>query len=141
MKKAEYFILEHYSNGKNNTVRITRSEAERAIYAQVTGRVFLGKDGSIAGNNISSVKADLHRAMGFNADYRMNNEDYAYVKRDAPEYLGAMEYVNEKVKYLIDHKQENLIGTDFVIPELEKPKELSKLSEGIAKKFQIDERK
>jgi hypothetical protein len=137
MKKAQYFVLEHYSDNKNNRVKITRMEAERAVYAMATGRVFLSANGAIAGNSISSIKPDLHRAMGFNEDYKFTGEDYRYVERDVPEYLNAMEYINTKVKYCIEKKQENLIGTDFDIPELQKPEEVSKISGKISNNFKI----
>jgi hypothetical protein len=137
-KQAEYFRLYRFGDEKIG-IPITRAEAERAIYAQATGRVFLSKEGSISGSSISAVLPDFNRALGYNEDYRLTGEDRQYIKRDAPEYIGSFEELNTRVKHLIDTKREHLIGILVSLPELERelPKELSAQSAEIAKKFDI----
>jgi hypothetical protein len=138
MKKAEHFRLYRFGDEKIG-IPITRAEAERAIYAQATGRVFLSKEGSISGNSISAILPDFNRAMGYNDDYRLNGEDRLCLKRYAPEYIGSFEELATRVKYLVDTKKEHLIGTLVEIPELEvhAPKEISAQSAQIAEKFRI----
>lgn len=137
MKKAENFRLFKY--GDKTGVPLTRAEAERAVYAMATGKVFLCKNEAIAGSAIMSIKADFNKVMGFNPDYVLIGEDYEYIKRDAPEYLNAMDEINTRVKHLTDTKREHLIGTLVEIPELEihERKEISAQSAQIAKKFRI----
>lgn len=137
-KQAEYFRLYRFGDERIG-IPITRAEAERAIYAQATGRVFLSKEGSISGSSISAVLPDFNRALGYNEDYRLQGEDRQDIKRYAPEYIGAFEELNKRVKHLIDTKREHLIGTLVSLPELERelPKELSAQSAEIAKKFDI----
>lgn len=138
MKKAEYFRLYRFGDEKIG-IPITRAEAERAIYAQATGRVFLSKEGSISGSSISAILPDFNRAMGYNEDYRLNGEDRQEIKRYKPEYIGAFEELNIRVKHLMETKREHLIGTLVTIPELERevPKQISDKSAEIAENFRI----
>jgi len=137
MKKAEHYRLFKY--GDKTGTPLTRAEAERAVYAMATGKVFLCKNEAIAGSAIMSIKADFNKVMGFNPDYVLIGEDYGEVKRYFPEYINAMDEINTRVKHLIETKREHLIGTLVEIPELEvhAPKEISAQSAQIAENFRI----
>lgn len=57
-------------------ISIEGSELKKAVIAQVTGKVVIFKEGSIAGNSIISVLPDYNKEMGWNRDYKLGAEDY-----------------------------------------------------------------
>lgn len=63
-------------------VSIGEEDLDRAIYAQLTGAVFLSDGGTIAGNRIEMIVPDWNRIVGFSPGRRMDSEDWAEIKRN-----------------------------------------------------------
>jgi hypothetical protein len=110
--------------GKNSFQRIDETELDKAILAQISGKVFLGKEGTIAGNNIIAIEPDYHRAMGFNDGYELQPDDWIYIRRDCKEYDGFIGKSVERIKSLMTNK-----------PFIEKP--ISDDVKKLANKFKI----
>jgi hypothetical protein len=93
-------------------IRIDESELEKAIYAQMTGKVAVLNGGTVRGSNIISITPDLHRAMGYNDGYELVAEDFAEIRNSGIENKAreCFEEKKSKVYELIANKQEHLIG-------------------------------
>lgn len=116
MKKLYFKLLRAYGN---DHVSIEEAELEKAIYAQVSGDIFIGPGGSIAGNKIEMIVLDIHRTAGYNEGYRMQPEDWSYIRRD----FGGQDIRNlaekkfltatDSVKLNIERNRPDLIGKDM----------------------------
>ena len=120
-------------------IPIDETELEKAIYAQMTGKVAIFEEGTMAGNYISAIIPDYHASMGWNYGYKLQPEDWNYIRNDLPDYRNLIEDAKKRVEFLIRTKQERLIGKDVDLPELEKgkDKDLGELTGGLADKFKI----
>ena len=115
-------------------VSLKESELEKAVHAQVSGKVLIVSGGTIAGNRIEMIVPDYHKSMGWNYGYKMQPEDYADVKRTFGDMQSRIGIAGNRVRFLTETNQEHLIGLNVDIPELKKP---DGLSSGIANKFKI----
>lgn len=104
--------------GYEKAITITEDELPKAIYSQIEGKTVFFKDTSVNGKYISLIEPDYHLAMGFNEGYKLQAEDYQYIKRDCIDYLGYIEKVKQQVVDLIQSGQTATIGN---------PEEMQKL--------------
>lgn len=65
-----------FGYGKEEFYSITEDELPKALRAQMEGSIFMGEEGTIAGNNIMAIMPDYNRILGLNRDYTMIGEDY-----------------------------------------------------------------
>lgn len=106
--------------GKSDFISIGEEELDKAIYAMVSGKVAIFKNGSVAGNNIISILPDYHRAMGWNHGYDFLPEDWKQINIRCKGYQGLVEEAKNRVNHLMQSGQTHLIGQ----PKSEKLKEI-----------------
>ena len=87
----------------NDFISIDETELHRAVIAQATGKIGIFKEGTVAGNNIISIKEDWSRMMGYNRGYELNDENYNDIPRKLKEeartaYLRGSEEANAKLE-------------------------------------------
>lgn len=70
-----------YGYGKDDFYSVDEDEMPKALAAQITGKVAILKEGTIAGNSIISIKPDYNRLMGYNREYELTSEDYKEIGR------------------------------------------------------------
>ena len=99
-------------------VIIEEKDLARAIYAQITGKVFIG-NGTIAGNKIEMIVPDYHKTMGWNYGYKLYPEDFREIKSNCGDMQARIGDAGNKVRYLMANGKEHLIGTNVHIPELD----------------------
>jgi hypothetical protein len=141
MSYKKYFkLIRGY--GPEDYIGIDDTELEKAQYCflEKVDSIFSG--GAIRGAEIKAIQEDYHRTMGWNRGYKLGAADFEELA-DKGIDRGMRDLLletKERVMYLIKTNQTGLIGTDFKIPALETPanKEIKKLSDGIANKFNIN---
>lgn len=69
-------------------IPIDETELPRALYAQISGKVVILKNGSISGNSIFSITPNYHKAMGWNSEYKLTPDDYSEINRRCKDYQG-----------------------------------------------------
>lgn len=116
MKNIYFKLLRTYGN---DYISIEEAELEKAIYAQLSGDIFVGPGGTVAGNKIEMIVLDINRSAGFNEGYRLLPEDWGYVRRDfgghdlrdlaEKKFLAA----SDKVKLYVEQNRTDLIGKDM----------------------------
>jgi hypothetical protein len=74
----------------NENISIDETELARALYAQITGKVAILKNGSVSGNQIFSITPDYHKAMGYNEDYKLTPEDHKEIAGKCRDYIGVV---------------------------------------------------
>ena len=85
--------------GKDEFISIDETELGRAIRAQVSGRIALFKEGTVAGNHIISIIPDYNKELGFNRDYQMTEMDYKGLgKRAIQEHRLLLEEVENDIQ-------------------------------------------
>ena len=120
---------------------IDETEVEKAEYAHLTKKDAIYSGGSVSGSRIIAVAEDYHRAMGWNRGYKLGALDYEELKEKGidREYRKFLAEKKDKVHYLIETKQEHLIGKNIAIPELEKPQhnEISEAAKQLSGKLKV----
>ena len=124
-----------------------RCDLEKALYAQKFGEVVQIGNRQINGKYIISIQPDYHKYTGWYESYNppMDGDDLQQIERDCPSDLDEIvRQKREKVDWLISKRQQNLIGKNITIPELENKEEnimlnpaIQKISDGLANKFKI----
>lgn len=74
----KYFKVQKGYN-VDDYISIDETELRKAIIAQVTGKIAIFSEGTIAGNSIMSITPDYNRQMGWKRDYKLTGEDYDYI--------------------------------------------------------------
>lgn len=120
----------------NNHFTIGEDELEKAVFSFITGKPVVFKSGA-ALRHIESIMPDYHATMGWNEGYKLGADDFAYIRSNGVDRKLSKKYeeITTKVQYLIETKQEHMIGKNINIPELSaKTDERHKLlSEDIAR--------
>jgi hypothetical protein len=89
----KYFKLKTFGD----SISIDETELARALYAQVTGKVAILKNGSITGNQIFSITPDFHKAMGYNEGYKLTPEDHNDISNRCKSYDGFIGDVKQQL--------------------------------------------
>lgn len=113
---------------QNDFVSIDENELELALHIfNVDGKAVF-KNGVARGKDIIAIKEDWHKAMGINQAWKLNEDDYNEMAKQGidTKYRGAITEAKERVRYLVDNKKENLIGTGIDIPELQPVKQVER---------------
>jgi hypothetical protein len=141
MYSKYYKIIRGYS--AEDYIEITPDELEKAFYCFLTKKDSVYSGGAVKGSEILAIQPDYHRTMGWTRGWKLTADDYTELRQrgiDKKMQL-QIEKTKDKIQYLMQTKQENLIGKNVEIPELEKgrqlPEDIKKLSDGIADNFKI----
>lgn len=107
--------------GQEDFIPIDESELEKAIYCHMARKDGAFSMGSINGSHISAVMPDWHGSMGWNYAYKLGADDWDDIRSKGVDKKIQLliEEAKSKVQYLIETKQENLIGTGFQMPKIE----------------------
>jgi hypothetical protein len=139
MSYKKYFkLIRGY--GPEDYIGIDETELEKAQYCFLEKKDAIFSGGAIRGSEIKAIQEDYHRTMGWNRGYRLGSDDFEQlsstgVDRGMRELLAASK---EKVIYLVKAGRPELIGTDFKVPKLDKPREIIEGSKQIADKFNLN---
>lgn len=116
-------------------IEIKQDELEKAYYCFLAKKDGVFSGGAIRGSQINSIRPDYHRTMGWNRGYKLEAMDYDDLRNkgiDRKMQL-QLEGTKDKVQFLIESKQENLIGKGFELPKLNEG--VTSISASIAEKF------
>lgn len=118
-------------------VPIDETEYEKAIYAFLKSRPAIFELGAVS--RIESIIPDLNKINGWYSDYKPNADDSAEIEKAKEIARPFMAKMKEKVQYLIETKQEHLIGKNIVVKELEEKQthQLSGSVKTLVDKFKI----
>lgn len=101
-------------------IEINETELEKAEYAFLMKKDAVYSGGAIKGSDISMIQPDYHRMMGWNRGHKLNDYDYAELGQKGldKKMRDQLALNKEKVQYLINSKQEHLIGKNIDIKAL-----------------------
>lgn len=121
----------------NRYVPIEEDEYEKALYAFLKGKPAIFEMGAVS--RIESITPDLNKMLGWYSDYKPNADDNADLDRVREGIRPYMAKIKERVQYLIETKQEHLIGKNVEVPELDKPQNnpLSGEIKSLGDKFRV----
>lgn len=107
--------------GQDDFIPIEEEELEKAIYCHMARKDGAFNMGSINGSHISAVMPDWHGTMGWNYAYKLTADDWDDIRSKGVDtkVQKFIEGAKNKVQYLIETKQENLIGKGFEMPKIE----------------------
>lgn len=102
-------------------VEIEKDEVEKAYYCFLEKKDSIFSGGAIKGSNILMIKPNFHKAMGWNRGYKLDEYDYAEIKKTGLDRRmeNFLQDKKDRVHYLISHGKQDLIGKNIEIPELE----------------------
>ena len=141
MYSKKYKIIRGYN--AEDYIQIEESELEKAYYCFLNKKDSIYTGGAVKGSEIIAIQPDYHRTMGWNRGYKLGPDDYNELREKGIDRKMQLQLENtkDKVQYLIQTKQENLIGKNAQIPALEKgremPEDIKKISGEIANNFKI----
>lgn len=120
----KFLIQTGYST--NDLMQIDHTEVEKAIYCHITGAVGVFSSGSISGKHIIKVVPDYNAELGWPPDHKLDGYDYNDLDRQGlrGKYMNFLSEQRERVNYLIESKQEHLIGKGVPLPELKRYNEV-----------------
>lgn len=110
-----------YGTWSTDFIVVDGDELEKLHYAKRKGAFFTGKYGDVDTTKIISVRPDFKETYGAMPEYELVGEDYDEIERTHGDIRSLVGKAEDRVRYLIETKQENLIGTGAKIPELERP--------------------
>ena len=126
---------------ESDYVSIDDSELELALYIFLTDGKAIFKSGVVRGKDIIAITEDWHKALGVNPKWKLDADDWNEIHKRGigREYKGSITIAKMRVQFLIESKQEHLIGKGGHIPELEavENKQLSGEVESLAKKMSV----
>ena len=114
--------------GENEYVPIDEDELETALFVFLTEGKGIFKNGVVRGKDIIGITEDWHKAMGWNKGYELSADDWIDIKEKGvqAEYQGLIGEKKEKIQYLIQTNQQNLIGKNVEVIGFENKKQLSR---------------
>jgi len=109
--------------GTERYIPIDADELEKAYGLFLLGGRAVFRGGAVDSKYIQAIVPDWHRMMGWAQDWELGPDDYNElsdkgIDRAARELQNK---IQEKIQYLVSSKQENLIGQNVTIPELDRP--------------------
>lgn len=106
-----YKIIHGFS--PEDYIEIGEKELQKAYYCFLMKKDSLFSGGSVKGNMIQEIKPDFHRIMGWNRGYKLEALDYEELAHKGIDRKCRQTMLEEKdtVQYLIETKQEKLIGS------------------------------
>lgn len=110
-----------YGQWSTDFITVDADELEKLHYAKKLGAFFTGKYGDVDTTKIISVRPDFKETYGAAPEYELVGEDYDEIEREHGDIRSLVGRAENRVRYLIENKQEHLIGTNTPIPELDKP--------------------
>lgn len=131
-------IIHGYS--PEDYIEITKEEVEKAYYCFLEKKDSIFSGGAIKGSNILMVKPDLHKVMGWNRGYKLDEYDYAEIREKGLDRKmeNFLQEKKDKVIYLIQKGQTDLIGKNVEIPELKKQDNpISEEVKQLSEKFKV----
>lgn len=131
-----------YGNGE--FISIDEMEIEKAYAVFLTDGKGVFQNGVIRGQDIIGIYEDWNKAMGYNPEHKLDAFDRSDIRNRGVEkmYKGFLAKVSTKVAYLIENKQQHLIGKNVDVPELSNSKNnvVVEGSKKIADKFNVNKR-
>lgn len=115
-----------YGFEPDNYIPIEEDELEKATYAHMIGGKAMFRAGSADFSRSGIfVQPDFNAAMGWHRGYKPMSDDFAEIEQNGidRELTRFQAHVKERVEYLKANGQENLIGKNVPIPELDQPNE------------------
>ena len=130
-----YKIIHGYD--AEDYIQIDDNELEKAFYCFLMKKDGVYSGGAVRGSQIMAIQPDYHRVMGWNRGYKLGAEDYEDLDRHGMRRLHErkLQLAREKVNYLIETKQEHLIGKNFEMPKLKKGDDID--TSGLADKMRL----
>ena len=119
--KMYYKIIHGYDHERQ--MPIEADELEKAYGLFLIGGRAIFREGAVDSKHIQAIYPDWHRIMGWNKEYKLGAGDYEELSQKGVD-VGARELqqkTQERIHYLIDSKQTQLIGKNVKLPELEHP--------------------
>src|SRR3990167_10636862 len=102
-------------------IMLDGDELEKFYYAKRKGAFFSGKYGGIDTTEVMLIQPDFKETYGAMPEYELVGEDYDEIEREHGDIRVLIGNAEDRVRYLIETKQEHLIGKNAKIPELERP--------------------
>ena len=121
--------------GYTEYVPIDETELEKALAAFKFGTAVIFNSGAV--EKIEAIIPDLNRSMGWNPSYKLGDDDWNDIRNKGIERKCAElhQKTKEKIEYLIETKQQHLIGKNAEVKLPERPKELSAMLDGLKTKL------
>lgn len=132
-----YKILQGYDPERDIIIR--EDELERAYGLFMLGGRWIFSGGPVDGKNIQTIVEDFHTTMGWNKEYKLGTLDHEELRQKGLDIKmrNALSSAKEKVMYLINSKQQDLIGKSEQIKLPEKNKQFSEEVKSLSDKFKI----
>jgi len=118
--ELKYSIV--YGFNSEQQITIGADELEKAYGLFMLGGRAIFKNGdAIDGKYIQAIRPNFHETMGWTKDWKLGPDDYNEISDSGIEKKLKLTQAKtkERVEYLISNNQQNLIGKNTKIPELE----------------------
>lgn len=110
-----------YGQWSTDFIIVDADELEKLQYAIKKNAFFVGKYGDVDTSKIVAIRPDFKETYGAAPDYELVGEDYDEIMAAHGDIRLLVSKAEERVRFLIEQKQEHLIGKGTAIPQLEKP--------------------
>lgn len=100
---------------KDEFIVIDETELASAIKAQGIGKVAVFKEGTVSGNNIIAITPYYNRAMGYNRQYELRDEDYREI---GPNVQEEHRTLLENTRLILQGKAPNVLNSAEVNDEV-----------------------
>src|SRR3990167_1162550 len=111
-----------YGPWSTDYIILDGDELEKLHYAKKLGAFFTGKYGDVDTTKIISERPDFKETHGAAPEYELTGEDYKEIEELHGDIRMLVGKAEDKGRRLNETKQEERIGRNIPIPELEKPK-------------------